>query len=58
MQVMKSRNGKLVALAAALVLFAYLTLALTEAGGNAGCDWAFPRWFGCVLWFTRHWLLV
>jgi len=47
---MKSRNGKLVALAVAFVLLAYLTLALTEAGGNAGCHWAFPRWFGCVLW--------
>jgi hypothetical protein len=47
---MKSRNGKLIALALAFVLFVYLTLALTEVGGNAGCHWAFPRWFGCVLW--------
>jgi hypothetical protein len=31
-------------------LFVYLTLARTEAGGTAGCHWAFPKWFGCVLW--------
>lgn len=47
---MKFLNGQLPTLALALVLFVYLTLALTEAGGNASCHWAFPRWFGCVLW--------
>jgi hypothetical protein len=47
---MKSQNGQLLALALCLFLFVYLALALTEVGGNAGCHWAFPRWFGCVLW--------
>jgi hypothetical protein len=47
---MNSRNGQLLALAFSLVLFVYLILALSEAGGTAGCHWAFPRWFGCVLW--------
>jgi hypothetical protein len=48
--VVKSRNGQLLALALSFFLFVYLTLALTEAGGTAGCHWAFPKWFGCVLW--------
>jgi hypothetical protein len=47
---MNSRNGQLLALALCFFFFVYLTLALTEAGGNGGCHWAFPRWFGCVLW--------
>jgi hypothetical protein len=47
---MKSQNGQLLALVLSLILFVYLTLALTEVGGSAGCHWAFPRWFGCVLW--------
>jgi hypothetical protein len=32
------------------VVFVYLVLALAEVGGVAGCHWAFPRWFGCVLY--------
>jgi hypothetical protein len=47
---MNSRNAKLLALALSFFLIVYLTMALTEAGGTAGCHWAFPRWFGCVLW--------
>ena len=47
---MNSRNGQLLALALCFFFFVYLTLALIEAGGNGGCHWAFPRWFGCVLW--------
>jgi hypothetical protein len=31
-------------------VFIYLVLALSEVGGIAGCHWAFPRWFGCVLY--------
>jgi len=31
-------------------VFIYLLLALAEAGGPAACRWAFPRWFGCVLY--------
>jgi len=33
-----------------LTVFVYLALALAEVGGAAGCHWAFPRWFGCVLY--------
>jgi hypothetical protein len=33
-----------------LIVFVYLVLALAELGGAAGCHWAFPRWFGCVLY--------
>jgi hypothetical protein len=47
---MNFRNGQLLVLALSFFLLVYLTLALTEVGGGAGCHWAFPRWFGCVLW--------
>jgi hypothetical protein len=33
-----------------VLVFIYLVLALAEAGGLAACHWAFPRWFGCVLY--------
>jgi hypothetical protein len=41
---------QLAALVLGLILFVYLVLALAELGGAAGCHWAFPRWFGCVLY--------
>jgi hypothetical protein len=47
---MSSRKRRQLVVAVCFVLFVYLTLALTEVGGTAGCHWAFPRWFGCVLW--------
>jgi hypothetical protein len=40
----------LAALVLSLIVFVYLVLALAELGGAAGCHWAFPRWFGCVLY--------
>jgi hypothetical protein len=40
----------LAALVLGLILFVYVVLALAELGGAAGCHWAFPRWFGCVLY--------
>jgi hypothetical protein len=43
------RYGRLLVLALCSFLFVYLILALTEIGSGAGCHWAFPRWFGCVL---------
>ena len=43
------RHGRLLVLALCSFLFVYLILALTEIGSGAGCHWAFPRWFGCVL---------
>src|SRR6202012_3164160 len=33
-----------------LIVFVYLVLALPELGGPPACHWAFPRWFGCVLY--------
>jgi hypothetical protein len=45
-----SRTGQLLLLALCFVVFIYLVLALSEVGGAAGCHWAFPRWFGCVLY--------
>lgn len=45
-----SRTGQLLLLALGFVVFIYLILALSEVGGAAGCRWAFPRWFGCVLY--------
>jgi hypothetical protein len=44
------RTGPLLLLALCFVVFIYLVLALSEVGGAAGCHWAFPRWFGCVLY--------
>lgn len=44
------RLGQLILLALCFIVFVYLVLALAEAGGVAGCHWAFPRWFGCVLY--------
>ncbi len=32
-----------------LLLFAFLVLALAQAGSGASCQWKFPKWFGCVL---------
>jgi hypothetical protein len=45
-----SRSGQLLLLGLCFVVFIYLILALSEVGGPAGCHWAFPRWFGCVLY--------
>jgi hypothetical protein len=45
-----SRTGQLLLIALCFVVFIYLVLALSEVGGAAGCHWAFPRWFGCVLY--------
>src|ERR1700686_3418975 len=42
-------NGRLLVLPLGAFLFVYLVLALAEIGSGAGCHWAFPRWFGCVL---------
>jgi hypothetical protein len=47
---MSSRIGQLILLVLSFVVFIYLVLALSEVGGIAGCHWAFPRWFGCVLY--------
>jgi hypothetical protein len=47
---MSSRIGQLILLVLCFVVFIYLVLALSEVGGIAGCHWAFPRWFGCVLY--------
>src|SRR5208337_1995181 len=47
---MNIRIGQLLFLALCFVVFIYLVLALSEVGGVAGCHWAFPRWFGCVLY--------
>jgi hypothetical protein len=47
---MTFRIRPLLLAAACSVLFVYLVLALAEAGGLASCHWAFPRWFGCVLY--------
>ena len=44
------RLGQLILLALYFIVFVYLVLALAEAGGVAGCHWAFPWWFGCVLY--------
>src|SRR6201996_6362184 len=41
---------QLASLVLLLTLFVYLVLALAELGGPAACHWAFPRWFGCVLY--------
>jgi len=45
-----SRLGQVLLLGLCFVVFIYLVLALSEVGGPAGCHWAFPRWFGCVLY--------
>jgi hypothetical protein len=45
-----SRSGQLLLLCLCFVVFIYVVLALSEVGGPAGCHWAFPRWFGCVLY--------
>ena len=42
-------HGRLLVLPLGAFLFVYLVLALAEIGSGAGCHWAFPRWFGCVL---------
>jgi len=47
---MNFRIGQLLLVALCFVVFVYLVLALAEVGGVAGCHWAFPRWFGCVLY--------
>jgi hypothetical protein len=47
---MSFRVGQLLFLALCFTVFVYLVLALAEVGGAAGCHWAFPRWFGCVLY--------
>jgi hypothetical protein len=49
-RMMKFRIGQLLVVAPGFVVFVYLVLALAEVGGVAGCHWAFPRWFGCVLY--------
>lgn len=48
--IMSSRSGQLLLLVLGFVVFIYVVLALSEVGGPAGCHWAFPRWFGCVLY--------
>jgi hypothetical protein len=47
---MNSRIGPFLLAGLWSVVFIYLVLALAEAGGLAACHWAFPRWFGCVLY--------
>lgn len=47
---MNSRIGPFLLAGLWSVIFIYLVLALAEAGGLAACHWAFPRWFGCVLY--------
>jgi hypothetical protein len=47
---MTFRIGPFLLAALCSVVFIYLVLALAEAGGLAACHWAFPRWFGCVLY--------
>jgi hypothetical protein len=47
---MTFRFGPYLVAALGSVVFIYLVLALAEAGGLAACHWAFPRWFGCVLY--------
>jgi hypothetical protein len=47
---MTFRFGPYLVAALCSVVFIYLVLALAEAGGLAACHWAFPRWFGCVLY--------
>jgi hypothetical protein len=42
--------GPLLLAALCSAVFIYLVLALAEVGGLAACHWAFPRWFGCVLY--------
>jgi hypothetical protein len=49
-RMMNFRIGQLLLVALCFVVFVYLVLALAEVGGVAGCHWAFPRWFGCVLY--------
>jgi hypothetical protein len=49
-RMMNFRIGQLLLAALCFVVFVYLVLALAEVGGVAGCHWAFPRWFGCVLY--------
>ena len=47
---MTFRIGPFLLVALCSLVFSYLVLALAEAGGLAACHWAFPRWFGCVLY--------
>ena len=47
---MSFRIGPFLLAALCSAIFIYLVLALAEAGGLAACHWAFPRWFGCVLY--------
>ena len=47
---MTFRIGPFLLVALCAAVFIYLVLALAEAGGLAACHWAFPRWFGCVLY--------
>ncbi len=47
---MTFRIGTFLLAAPCSAVFVYLVLALAEAGGPAACRWAFPRWFGCVLY--------
>ncbi len=47
---MTFRIGPFLLAALCSAVFIYLVLALAEAGGLAACHWAFPRWFGCVLY--------
>jgi hypothetical protein len=47
---MTFRIGPFLLAALCSAVFIYLLLALAEAGGPAACRWAFPRWFGCVLY--------
>jgi hypothetical protein len=49
-RMMNFRVGQLLLVALCSVVLIYLVLALAEAGSVAGCHWAFPRWFGCVLY--------
>jgi hypothetical protein len=44
-----SLRGRGALIVLGLLLFAFLVLALTEAGSGASCHWKFPKWFGCVL---------
>ncbi len=47
---MTSRNNPFLLAALCSAVAIYLIMALAEAGGPAACRWAFPRWFGCVLY--------
>ena len=47
---MTFRIGPFLLVALCSLVFSYLVLALAEAGGLAAGHWAFPRWFGCVLY--------